>query len=132
MQKTETLLHRVKHMTLSKEKLTKKNVMIGAAILCLIAILIVVCILGFRDGGWFRGKGKSYDAQYVQSLEDYAKQLEEAGNSEAAAAIYELIAKNGGGDIIRKANDEIQVIRSDNELEQFRRIISGSKAGGGR
>lgn len=109
-----------------KEKSTKKGI-VGILIVCVIAASIVVGILGFRDGGWFRSK--TYDAQYVQSLADYAKQLEDAGNSEAAAAVYELIAKNGGGELIRKANEEIPVVKANNEIEQFKQFISGTKAG---
>ena len=119
-------------MTSSKKELSQKNRIIGIVIICVIVILIIVAVLGFRDGGWFRGKNKTYDAQYVQSLADYAKQLEKAGNSEAAAAVYELIAKNGGGDLIREANEEIPVVKANNEIEQFKRFISGSKGGSGK
>lgn len=119
-------------MASSKKGLSQKNKIIGIVILCVIVILIVVAILGFRDGGWFRKNDKTYDAQSVQSLTDYAKQLEDAGNSEAAAAIYELIAKYGGGDLIRKANEEIPVVKTNNEIEQFKRFISDSKGGNGQ
>lgn len=124
-------MRRVEHMTSSKEKSSNKNKGIGILIFCAAVILIAVGILGFRDGGWFR-KSRTYDAQTVQSLTDYAQQLEKAGNGEAAAAVYELIAKYGDGDLIRKANEEIPVVKADNVIEQFRRFMSGAKGGDGR
>ena len=119
-------------MTSLKTGMSQKNKIIGIVILCAIVILIAVGILGFRDGGWFRSKNGTYDAQAVQSLTDYAKQLEESGNSEAAAVVYELIAKYGDGELIRKANEEIPVVKTNNEIEQFKRFISGSKGGSGK
>ncbi len=117
-------------MTSSKTNISQKNKRIGIAILCAVVILIVVCFLGFRDGGWFRKK--TYDAQAVQSLMDYAKQLEDAGNSEAAAAVYELIAKYGGGDLIPEAYEDIPLLKADNEIEQFKEFISGGQEGDGQ
>lgn len=119
-------------MTSSKTGMSQKNKILGIVILCAIVILIAVGILGFRDGGWFRSKNGTYDAQAVQSLTDYAKQLEESGNSEAAAVVYELIAKYGDGELIRKANEEIPVVKTNNEIEQFKRFISDSKGGNGQ
>lgn len=116
-------------MTSSKMGMSQKNKVLGIVILCAIVILIAVGILGFRDGGWFRSKNGTYDAQAVQSLTDYAKQLEESGNSEAAAVVYELIAKYGDGELIRKANEEIPVLNADNGIEQFKDFLSGSKKG---
>jgi hypothetical protein len=43
------------------------------------------------------------DAPTLGSLIDYARKLEELGNDEAAAAVYELIAKNGGADLNEEA-----------------------------
>ena len=110
-----------------KKVFSQKSTVILCAIV--IVILIVIGILGFRDGGWFRSKNRTYDAQYVHSLMDYAEQLERSGNREAAAAVYEQIIKNGGGDLIRKANEEIPVLNADNELDRFKQFLSGSKGG---
>ena len=120
-------------MNSSQNVKSRKNIFIPLIlILCAAVILVIVGFLGFRDGGWFRSRGDDLGLQNMQSLEDYAKQLEENGSSEAAAAVYELIARNGGGELIRRANEEIPVVKANNGLEQFSRFMSGEGAGDGR
>jgi len=109
-----------------------------AALIIIIAVVVVaaiigaVCFFGLRDGGFLRGnKTNTYDAQSMQSLRDYAKQLEEAGNSEAAAAVYELIGKGGGAEFIEKAHEDIPIIKAADEVEQFKNIAGQLKGGSG-
>ena len=115
----------------AKKKKGKGGIIAVIAII-LVATIGVVCFFGFRDGGWFReNNSKTYDAQRMQSLLDYAKQLEEAGSSEAAAAVYELIAKGGGAELIQKAHEDIPIIKSVDEMEQIQDIFGGQRGGDG-
>ena len=103
--------------------------------LAVLAILLVAVIgvggfFGFREGGWFRKGGKIYDAQSMQSLSDYAKQLEKAGSSEAAEAVYEIMAQGGGAELIEKAHEDIPVIKQVDESEHIRGIFGNRKGGG--
>ncbi len=111
------------------EKKEKKG---GKAILILllIALIALAGFFGFRDGGWFRG-GKSYDPQHLQSLLVYAQELEKAGNSEAAEAVYELIIKGGGAELIQKAHEDMPVVEKTDEIEQMEEVF-GHLTGGGR
>lgn len=102
----------------------------GLLILLLILLIALVGFFGFRDGGWFRG-GKSYDPQHMQSLLDYAQELEKAGNSEAAAAVYERIAEGGGAELIQKAHEDMPVVEKTDEIEQMEEVF-GHLTGGGR
>lgn len=67
----------------------------------------------------------------MQSLLDYAKQLEKVGNSEAAAAVYELIAQGGGAELIEKAHRDIPIIKAADEIEQIVEIFRNGKGGDG-
>ena len=96
-------------------------------IILLVAALGVVGFFGFRDGGWFRKAGGSDE---MQTLRAYAERLEKAGNTEAAAAIYALIAKGVGGELIEKADEEIPVLGDIYEAKQVERISGGVKGGG--
>ena len=138
--------------TEKKMKLPKKWI-ICIAIACAVLLVILVCILGFREGGWFRGNGLADETQALTgggssgggkeptgngdgslsmpSLTEYAKQLEANGNKEAAAAVYELIAAYGDGALIQKANEEIQVVKESNAIRQFKEFMSGSRKKGG-
>ncbi|MBQ7171598.1 MAG: zinc-ribbon domain-containing protein [Clostridia bacterium] len=109
----------------------KKNGKGGKAflVILLVAVIGIIGFFGFRDGGWFRSN-KSYDAQHMQSLLSYARQLEKAGNSEAAAAVYELIAKGGGAELIQKAHEEIPAVEKMDEIEQVEEIMDHIKGGG--
>lgn len=64
----------------------------------------------------------------MESLMDYAKKLEAAGNKEAAAAVYELMARNGG-EMIQKLYEENPVISSAEEWNQWNEILRGGKGG---
>ena len=126
-----------------------KGGLIAVVSLVLVAA-IVLGVFGFRDGGWFRGSGKqtaAYDGKsgygarestegYMQSeheaLLDYAKRLEEAGNEEAAAAVYALLPQGGGAELIEKAHDEFPVLSAADELGQFEAVFSHLKGGDGK
>ena len=109
----------------------------------LIAAIGAVCFFGFRDGGFFRSKdgvidggGKDeptivYDVKTVESLLDYAKKLEEAGNVDAAAAVYELIAKGGGADYIDEAHRDFPLVSAADEVEEFKGLFE-KKGGDGK
>ena len=105
-----------------------KGGLVAVIVILLVAAIGVVCFFGFRDGGWFRGN-KAYDAQSMQSLLEYAQQLEESGNSEAAEAVYELIIKGGGAELIEKAHEDIPIIKAVDEKEQLEEIF-GKENGG--
>jgi len=102
----------------------------GLLILLLILLIALVGFFGFRDGGWFRS-GKAYDPRHMQSLLDYAQELEKTGNSEAAAAVYERIAEGGGAELIQKAHEDMPVLEKTDEIEQMEEVF-GHLTGGGR
>lgn len=107
-------------------------VMIGAAI-------ATVCVLGFKEGGWFRKNVNSTDSRYISedkdgtdktdsgyagtntaAMLDYAKRLEEMGNMEAAAEIYARLDEAGRADM----KDAVQDYRDDT-----RRLMLDALAG---
>ena len=109
-----------------------KGGLIAVIVILLVVVIGVVCFLGFRDGGWFRGNNsKPYDAQSMQSLLEYAQQLEESGNSEAAEAVYELIIKGGGAELIEKAHEEIPIVRFADDYKQIKDAFGEWKGGEG-
>ena len=91
----------------------------------LIAAIIIACVLIFRGCG----KGKDNSVQSTDSLREYAESLEKAGMTEAAAAVYELIAKGGGAEYIQKAHEDIPIIEASDEAEQIGDIFGGAKGG---
>lgn len=118
-----------------------KGTLVAVIAVLLAAAIGAVCFLGFRDGGFFR-RGEAakeeksaaevngsednettehalYDAEALGSLFDYAKQLEEAGNNDAAAAIYEIIVKNGGSALIEQARDDIPLLNAAKEIDEI-------------
>ena len=67
------------------------------------------------------------NSQSMKSLYDYAKQLEKTGNKEAAAAVYELIIKSGGAELIQKAHEDIPIIEAVDELKQIEKVFAHKK-----
>ena len=65
----------------------------------------------------------------ISSLLDYAKKLEKSGNSEAAAAVYELIAQGGGAELIQKAHTDNPIVEKIDEIEQMEEIFDNTKGG---
>ena len=108
----------------------KRTSCLTVLVILLVVVIGAVGFFGFREGGWFRKGGKSYDAHSMQSLYEYAQQLEKAGNSEAAEAVYEIMAQGGGAELIEKAHEDIPAIKQVDELEHIREIFGNRKGGG--
>ena len=130
------------------------------ALIALIAVfgsaaVLVVGILGFRKGGWFRSKdepGKesvvqddkdgqanlngrptTYDGENsIDALLDYADRLEEAGNEEAAALVRSKIPQAAAGEAnkkleeLKQENEELQMIEDFNDAL---RLINAMRGG---
>ena len=112
----------------SGTKKSKKGLLIALCAIALAAAIGLILFFGFREGGWFR-EDPGYDAATIQSLREYAEKLEKAGNSEAAAAVYELIAKGISGERIPEAHAETPVLKDFEELEQFHAAMNPGKGG---
>ncbi|MBR1842008.1 MAG: zinc-ribbon domain-containing protein [Oscillospiraceae bacterium] len=120
----------------------KKKKRKGVAVFFVLMLIAAIGFFGLRDGGFLRGfiekrsenrsDSETYDAQSLRSLLDYAEQLEKAGNSEAAAAVYELIARGGGAELIKKAHEELPALKSADEIEQIEEIFDHLKGGDGK
>ena len=130
------------------------------ALIALIAVfgsaaVLVVGILGFRKGGWFRSKdepGKesvvqddnddqtnlngrptTYDGENsIDALLDYADRLEKAGNEEAAALVRSKIPQAAAGEANQKLeelgqeNEELQMIEN---ISDAMRMINAMRGG---
>ena len=118
-----------------------KGWLVALIVVLVCASIATVCVLGFRDGGFFRkknggdGGGKEativYDVKTIESLLDYAKKLEEAGSKDAAAAVYELIAKGGGADYIDEAHRDFPLVSAADEVEEYKGLFE-KKGGAGK
>lgn len=62
------------------------------------------------------------------SLMDYAKKLEEAGNVEAAEAVYELLV-HSGREMMEKAYETNSMLGASEELSQWTKVLEGMKGG---
>ena len=114
------------------KKKSGKGVLIALIAVFGSAAVLVVGILGFRKGGWFRSKdepGKesvvqddkdgqadlegrptTYDGENsIDALLDYADRLEEAGNEEAAAIVRSKIPQAAAGE----ANQKLEELKQD-------------------
>ena len=94
-----------------------------------LALLIAIMLLSLCACGGSEAPASSFEGQ---SLPEYAEQLEKADNSEAAAAVYELIAQGGGAELIEKAHDEFPILSAADELGQFEAVFSHLKGGDGK
>ena len=72
------------------------------------------------------------NSQSMKSLYDYAKQLEKTGNKEAATAVYKLIIKGGGTELIQKAHEDIPIIEAVDELKQIDKVFTHKKGSKGK
>ena len=71
-----------------------------------------------------------FKAPELPSLLDYAKKLEDAGNPEAAAAVYDLIAKGAaGGELAGRGREGVPALGAAEELELLRALF-GKEADG--
>lgn len=109
-----------------KKQIMKKWFFRLSAIL-LLTVFICVLLAGCTDKP--KDKGNPKDIGPYASLWEYAQSLEEAGNSEAAAAVYALIAKGADGELIKDLYGENSNISEWNELEQARDIFDAMKGG---
>lgn len=107
-----------------------KGVIAIVAIL-IVAVIVVVGVFGLRNGGFLRNIGSGSGSK-VRSMTEYAKQLEKEGNTEAAAAVYALIAKGSGGELVPKAHEEIDIVKSADEIEQLNELFRHVKGGGNK
>ena len=93
--------------------------------------LLLVAVLLFSFAACGKKDDTTAKSAQFQSLREYAAQLEKSGNSEAAAAVYEQIAK-GGGELIQKAHDDSSAIWKADEALQMEEIFDHTKGGDGK
>ncbi len=103
---------------------------------CLIAFLIFVLLVGvfvftafYKPGFLLKKSSGAYSEASLESLHAYAQKLEEAGNPEAAAAIYAKMPQGAGGELIPKAREEIPALQALDEMNQLSDIFSSAKGG---
>ncbi|MBQ3724089.1 MAG: zinc ribbon domain-containing protein [Oscillospiraceae bacterium] len=107
-------------------------------VLLVLALLVAAAYFALRFGivgdlvDRFAGGKSGMDAAAIESLLDYAKELEENGNPEAAAAIYDKVAQAGGGELIRQARQENGLIRAADQWQALQTLLGIGKGGGGR
>lgn len=107
-------------------------------VLLVLALLVAAAYFALRFGivgdlvDRFAGGKSGMDAAAIESLLDYARELEENGNPEAAAAIYDKVAQAGGGELIRQARQENGLIRAADQWQALQTLLGIGKGGGGR
>ncbi len=102
---------------------TSKTVKLIAFLLVAI-MLASLCACGSKDDTKTPGGAQTE----FGSLLDYAKKLEEAGNAEAAAAVYEIVIKNGGAGLIGDAREDDLLIQAADEADSYRDLL-GDRGG---
>lgn len=137
----------------SKKK-TGKGALIALAAVFGSAAILVVGVLGFRKGGWFRSKIDSAKESVVQddgetglngrpttydgensfdALLDYANRLEKAGNEEAAALVRSKIPQGAAGEACQKLeelkqeNEELQMVEDINDAIRMINAMRGGE-----
>lgn len=106
----------------------KKIISIMLAVLMSLAL----CACGGKAGDKAESPAAYDGKSEYEALLDYAKRLEEAGNEEAAVAVYALLPQGGGAELIEKAHDEFPVLSAADELGQFEAVFSHLKGGDGK
>ena len=103
----------------------------GKAWLVILILLLLGAAgyFGFRDGGWFRKSRVTYSETAMTSIRDYARKLEESGNTAAAEAVYEALA-GAGAELIDEAHNNIPIIAATDEASQFEAFANTVKGGG--
>lgn len=98
------------------------------AVLLVFLMLLALCACGAKGDK----KTSGGDAQVnFSSLFDYAKKLEEAGDTAAAAAVYEIIVKNGGAGPIDHAHEENPLMKEADEADAYMDLFE-KKGGDGK
>ena len=110
-----------------------KNKKIG-----IIALVIVFLVLGSCTTLYFtlfRGENvkekaeQTYEAEQTGTILDYARKLEKAGNHQAAEAVYSLIPKRIGSELIKKEKAKIPPMQAQEELENLDNIFDSREGG---
>ena len=84
-----------------------------------ISILVSLCACGAKKDD---NKKNNMQTDYT-SLYEYAQKLEENGDNDAAAAVYEIIIRNGGKDLANAAREKIDLIRTLDEIDEINEIF---------
>lgn len=93
----------------------KKIISIMLAVLMSLAL----CACGAKKDD---NKKNNMQTDYT-SLYEYAQKLEENGDNDAAAAVYEIIIRNGGKDLANAAREKIDLIRTLDEIDEINEIF---------
>ena len=96
----------------------------AALILCVLLAALLLCACGNDE--------KAAGRVNFESLRSYAQKLEKEGNTQAAAAVYELIAKGGGAEFIEKAHGNVPAIEKTDEIDQLEKLSDNIKGGNGK
>ena len=97
------------------------------ALLLMVLLLTALCACGKTGGS---GKEGAATLDY-SGLYDYAKRLEAEGNDDAAAAVYEIIIRNGGSDFLADMHEDNPLVKLDDEINEVEEIF-GRKGGDGK
>lgn len=109
---------------MKKEK-TAKLIVILLAVLMSLAL----CACGSKkdDNSKSSSKADSSRSDNVQtdyaSLYEYAQKLEKDGDNDAAAAVYEIIVRNGGKDLANSAREQIDLMQTMDEINEISEIF---------
>ena len=76
------------------------------------------------------GTKKADNKADFRSMYDYAQRLEERGDYDAAAAVCELIAKNGGADFLAQMHEDVPLVQLDDEMNEIEDIFGRKEADG--
>lgn len=114
-----------------KEKNGKKTIgMIALLLVLLVSGSGAALYFAFFRAEAFKGKTEQvFDAEQAGTILDYARRLEKAGNYQAAEAVYSLLPKGVGADLIEKEKEKIPPMQAQEELEKLDKIF-GSRTGG--
>ncbi len=89
------------------------------AIILAVLMLFALCACGSKKDD---NKKNNMQTDYT-SLYEYAQKLEENGDNDAAAAVYEIIIRNGGKDLANAAREKIDLIRTLDEIDEISEIF---------
>ena len=96
-----------------------KNTKRVLALLIALMLMLSLCACGSKKDD---NKKNNMQTDYT-SLYEYAQKLEENGDNDAAAAVYEIIIRNGGKDLANAAREKIDLIRTLDEIDEINDIF---------